>query len=103
MRAALTQTQQQVSVHIFIDVVESGPLTFIHYITIVSSARRSRYIRIPVFFGDSVQAAKHDGKDLVNVLFDEAEDVLVIPEVERPLCYLQTQRKKKNSSLNNES
>lgn len=89
--------------HIFIDEVESGPLTFIHYITIVYSARRSRYIRIPVFFGDSVQAAKHDGKDLVDVLFDEAEDVLVIPEVERPLCYLQTQRKKKNSSLNNES
>lgn len=46
------------------------------------------YIRIPVLLGDSVQATKHDRKDLVNVLLYETEDVLVIPEVQRSLGYL---------------
>lgn len=41
-----------------------------------------------MLFGDSVQAAEHDGKDLVDVLLDEAENVLVVPEVQRSLCYL---------------
>lgn len=48
----------------------------------------SEYIRIPVLFGDSVQATEHDRKDFVDVLLDEAENVLVIPEVQRSLCYL---------------
>ena len=46
------------------------------------------HIRVPVLFGDAVQAAKHDGQDLVDVLLDQTQDVLVIPEVERPLCHL---------------
>lgn len=41
-----------------------------------------------MLLGDPVEAAEHDGQDLVDVLFDEAEDVLVIPEVQRPLCDL---------------
>ena len=48
----------------------------------------SEYIRVPVLLGDSVEATEHDGEDPVYVLFDEAEDVLVIPEVKRSLCYL---------------
>lgn len=41
-----------------------------------------------MLLGDDVQAAEHDGQDLVNVLLYEAENVLVVPEVQRPLCYL---------------
>lgn len=52
------------------------------------SARERGHVRIPVLFGDSVQAAEHDGQNLVDVLLDEAEDVLVIPQVQSPLCYL---------------
>lgn len=44
--------------------------------------------RVPVLLGDDVQAAEHDGQDLVDVLLYEAENVLVVPEVQRPLCYL---------------
>lgn len=47
-----------------------------------------KYLRVPVFLRDPVQAPKHNWKDLVNVLFDEAENVLIIPEVERSFCYL---------------
>ena len=59
-----------------------------------SNVSRLEYLRIPVLFGDSVQATKHDGKDFVNVLLDEAENVLVIPEVQCSLCYLRGQRQK---------
>lgn len=41
-----------------------------------------------MLFGDSVQATEHDREDLVDVLLDEAENVLVVPEVKRSLCYL---------------
>lgn len=50
-----------------------------------------KYLRVPVFLRDPVQAPKHNWKDLVNVLFDEAENVLIIPEVERSFCYLPEQ------------
>ena len=46
------------------------------------------YIRVPVFFGDSVQATKHDRQNLVDVLLNQAQDVLVVPEVEGSLRYL---------------
>lgn len=46
------------------------------------------YVRVPVFFGDSVQATKHDRQNLVDVLLNEAQDILVVPEVEGSLCYL---------------
>lgn len=49
------------------------------------------HVLVPVLFGDFVQAAEHDGKDLIDVLFDEAEDVLVIPKVQRTFCYLRVQ------------
>jgi len=55
-----------------------------------------RYLRVPVLFGDPVQATKHDGKDLVNVFLDEAENVLVIPEVQRSLRDLPRQKGMKN-------
>ena len=41
-----------------------------------------------MLFRDPVQAAEHDGQDLVDVLLDQAEDVLVVPEVQRPLGHL---------------
>lgn len=47
-----------------------------------------------MLFGDSVQATEHDGKDLVNVFLYEAENVLIIPEVQRSLCYLSGQRER---------
>lgn len=50
-----------------------------------------KYLRVPVFLRDPVQAPEHNWKDLVNVLFDEAENVLVIPEVERSFCNLPEQ------------
>ena len=49
---------------------------------------RAPYVRVPVFFRDPVQAAEHDGQDLVDVLLDQAEDILVVPEVQRPLGHL---------------
>lgn len=45
-------------------------------------------IRIPVLLRDSIQAAKHDGENLVDVLLDEAENVVIVPEVQSALCYL---------------
>lgn len=52
------------------------------------AASSVEYSRVPVLLGDDVQAAEHDGQDLVDVLLYEAENVLVVPEVQRPLCYL---------------
>lgn len=52
------------------------------------SLSRLEYSRIPVLFGDSVQATEHNGKDLVDILLDEAENVLVVPEVQCSLCDL---------------
>lgn len=53
--------------------------------------RNNKYLRVPVFLGDPVQAPKHNWKDLVNVLLDEAENVLIIPEVQRSFCNLPEQ------------
>lgn len=55
------------------------------------TAWTKRYSRVPVFFRDPVQAPKHNGKDLVNVLLDEAENVLIIPEVQGSFCNLPEQ------------
>lgn len=52
------------------------------------AASRVENSRVPVLLGDDIQAAEHDGQDLVDVLLYEAENVLVVPEVQRPLCYL---------------
>ena len=49
---------------------------------------RAPHLRVPVLFRDPVQTAEHDGQDLVDVLLDQAQDVLVVPEVERPLGHL---------------
>lgn len=45
-----------------------------------------------MLFGDFVQAGEHDGENLVDVLFNEAENVFVIPEVQGSLCHLQRPR-----------
>ena len=44
--------------------------------------------RVPVLFGDPVQAGKHDWQDDAGVLLDQAHDVLVVPVVQRSLCNL---------------
>lgn len=41
-----------------------------------------------MLFGDAVQAVEHDGQDLVYVLLDQTQNVLVVPEVQRPFRYL---------------
>lgn len=43
-----------------------------------------------MLLGDAVQASKHDGQHLVDVLLNQTQDVLVIPEVQCPLCHLHT-------------
>lgn len=55
------------------------------------TAWTKRYSRVPVFFRDPVQAPKHNRKDLVNVLLDEAENVFIIPEVQSSFCNLPEQ------------
>lgn len=49
-----------------------------------------------MLFGDSVQATKHNGKDLGDVFLDEAEDILVVPKVQCSLCNLCGQRQKES-------
>lgn len=51
-----------------------------------------------MLFGDSVQTSKHDGKDLVDVLLDEAENVLVVPEVQSSFCHLGQEKRSINQS-----
>ena len=46
--------------------------------------------RVPVFFGDPVEAGEHDGQDDAGVLLDQTHDVLVVPVVESPLSHLHT-------------
>lgn len=50
-----------------------------------------RHVRVPVFFRDPVEAPKHNRKDLVDVLLNEAENVLIIPEVQSSFCNLPQQ------------
>lgn len=47
-----------------------------------------RHSRVPVLFGDPVEAGKHDGQDDAGVLLDQAHDVLVVPVVQSSLCNL---------------
>lgn len=56
-----------------------------------------------MLFGDSVQTSKHDGKDLVDVLLDEAENVLVVPEVQSSFCHLGQEKRSINQSINQSS
>ena len=56
--------------------------------TAAMDTSRAPHLRVPVLFRDPVQTAEHDGQDLVDVLLDQAQDVLVVPEVERPLGHL---------------
>lgn len=51
-----------------------------------------------MLFGDSVQTSKHDGKDLVDVLLDEAENVLVVPEIQSSFCHLGQEKRSINQS-----
>lgn len=44
--------------------------------------------RVPVLFGDPVQAGEHDGQDDAGVLLDQTHNVLVVPVVESSLCNL---------------
>lgn len=44
--------------------------------------------RVPVLFGDPVQAGEHDGQDDAGVLLDQTHYVLVVPVVQSSLCHL---------------
>lgn len=44
--------------------------------------------RVPVLFGDPVEAGEHDGQDDAGVLLDQTHDVLVVPVVQGPLRHL---------------
>lgn len=41
-----------------------------------------------MLLGDSVEGGKHQRQDDLAVLLYQAEDVLIIPEIKSPLCYL---------------
>lgn len=41
-----------------------------------------------MLLGDSVEGGEHQWKDDLAVLLYQAEDVLVVPEIKSPLCYL---------------
>lgn len=41
-----------------------------------------------MLLGDSVKSGEHQRQDDLAVLLNQTEDVLVIPEIKSPLCYL---------------
>lgn len=41
-----------------------------------------------MLLGDPVEGGEHQRQDDLAVLLDQAEDVLVVPEIKSPLCYL---------------
>jgi hypothetical protein len=43
---------------------------------------------IPVLLGDLVEGPKHSRQHSVAVVLNEAQDILVVPEVQSPLCNL---------------
>lgn len=50
-------------------------------ISVMLDAVGQRHSRVPVLFGDPVQAGEHDGQDDTGVLLDQTHDVLVVPVV----------------------
>ena len=60
-----------------------------------------RYSRVPVLFGDPVEAGEHDGQDDAGVLLDQTHDVLVVPVVESSLCNLPPKHKPGSVSVEN--
>ncbi|TNN59376.1 hypothetical protein EYF80_030391 [Liparis tanakae] len=51
--------------------------------------KRALHSRVPVLFGDPVEAGEHDGQDDAGVLLDQTHDVLVVPVVQRSLRHLE--------------
>lgn len=60
------------------------------------------YSRVPVLFGDPVQAGEHDGEDDVRVLLDKTHNVFVIPVVQRSLSHLHTHTFLLSTSFNSD-
>lgn len=51
------------------------------------------YLLVPVLLGDSVKRAKDQRQDDLTVLLDQTQNILIIPEIQSPLCNLtHTQR-----------
>ena len=44
---------------------------------------------IPVFFGNFIQAGKHDWQDFINILFNQTKNIFIIPEVQYTFCNLE--------------
>ena len=53
------------------------------------SATQSNYSPVPVSLGVFVEWRKHDWQDYLDIVAHEVAKVLVVPKVERPLCYLE--------------
>ena len=45
------------------------------------------YILVPVLFGLE-QGREHDREDVTDVIADQAQDILVVPVIQRPLGHL---------------
>lgn len=46
------------------------------------------YLLVPVLFGDSVKRAKDQRQDDLTVLLDQTQNILIVPEIQSPLCNL---------------
>ena len=55
-----------------------------------------------MLFGDAIQRWEHDGHDNLIVLLYERHNVLVIPEIQSPLCNLKKQNKKVKKGFKNQ-
>ena len=66
-------------------------MSFIHNMTL--------YSRVPVLFGDPVEAGEHDGQDDAGVLLDQTHDVLVVPVVQSSFCNLRHGRRTQTGSV----
>lgn len=49
---------------------------------------RPKHSLIPVFLRDLVEGPKHSRQHSVAVVLNEAQDILIVPEVQSPLCNL---------------
>jgi hypothetical protein len=56
----------------------------------------NRNLLIPVFFGNFIQAGKHDWQDFINILFNQTKNIFIIPEVQCSFCNLKRHQKPQN-------
>lgn len=77
------------------DPLQLGVTPHVHWPTSApASVGRSRpgHSLIPVFLRDLVEGPKHSRQHSVTVVLNEAQDILVVPEIQSPLCNLGASR-----------